>query len=320
MKTIHVIAHNDVDGVICHSIAEMYARKSRLTTIHYFVDYQSIGSALETVSNIVKSDDKVIIADIGFEEELIALFLDHYREIAKKTLWFDHHNWNEKAIEEVGAIANELIINQNLCAAEIIQKRFFPDNQFAKELAYLARAHDFYGKGVELEIFEQACRIQDVLSSGYCKQAIIQQFTNGILWSDNFEAAHKRFQEIMRPDAVAEMENTIKKYFVMMESRIVANITAVFVSEILESKDIRTHLMNNEERRSERDVLIAVWPNGRIAYEVRNETFSEIIDKINVNFGGGGRGLAGGATYPTSVSSDSYENCFNGIIRAIISH
>lgn len=316
IQTIHIIAHIDVDGMISHSIAEMYARKNEKRSRHYFVDYQSIIFALDQVSRAIKPNDEVIIADIGFEKELITSFLCHYTNVAEKTSWFDHHKWDDKAVKKARRIVREIIINQDLCASEILQKRYFPDNQFAKMLAYLARAHDFHGKDCEPEAYDHACKIQDVISYGYRKSTIIDQFANGIIWSDEFDTIHKRFREIW-PEIISEMARTIAKHSIVLSEGITASIITVFVPSIIESKDMRSYLMDNEERKTDFDALIAVWPSGRIAYEIRDERFFPLIEKINENFKGGGRGLAGGGTYPKRVTLEDYHNCFNRIIEAI---
>ncbi len=63
MEKIHIVAHGtDVDGLACHSILEIYAKKHTIKVIHYFVDYQDIDSVLENISVIIKPDDKIIIA------------------------------------------------------------------------------------------------------------------------------------------------------------------------------------------------------------------------------------------------------------------
>ncbi len=113
------------------------------------------------------------------------------------------------------------------------------------------------------------------------------------------------------------MNRALVKYSVVVGDNISANITAVFVSDIFESKDVRAYLMENEERRGERDIIIAVWSNGRIAYEARNESFRKILEKINENFRGGGRGLAGGATFPGIVDEMNYKACFDRNIEVI---
>jgi len=313
---IHIVAHGvDVDGLASHSILEIYAKKRGIKTIHCFVDYQDVGSVLENISRIIKSDDEVIIADIGYEKELVYSFLNRYREMAKITSWFDHHKWEDRAKEEAKKILKEVIIDESRCAAEILKERFLPDDRFVQELASIARVHDFYD--FESGIYEHARKLQDVIVSGYSKEAIVKQLSSGIFWIENFETVHKKYREVIRPNAIAEMDSTIMKYSVVTSDNIVASVTAVFVPNILESKDIRAYLMLNEDKKDERDVIIAIWSNGRIAYEGRSEKFRKILEKINENFKGGGRGLAGGATYSESVSMENYKICFDEIIKAI---
>lgn len=314
---IHFIAHGtDVDGIISHTLFELYVEKLGINTTHYYVDYESIFNVFENLNATIQSEDKVIIADIGYSDKLIAYFLS-LKNISEKTSWFDHHEWNTDAKNRVRAIVEEIIVDENYCASEILRDRFLSNNQYAQELAYVARSHDFYGKGFEKEIYEFACKLQVVITSGFDKEAIVKRLSNGFPWNDDFESAYRKYCNVIRPMAIKKMNSTIAKYTLKVSNNILANITMIFVPNVLESKDIRAYLMDNEKRKNERDIIIAVWSNGRIAYEIREEKFRHIIEKINKKFNGGGRGFAGGGTYPNNVNDTHYKMCFDEIIEAI---
>lgn len=308
---LHIVAHVDVDGIVCHAIVEMWARKSGIATRHYFVNYQNIGIALGMLSEEIESGDEVLIADIGYSKDLIDSFLGRYGKLALMVSWFDHHQWDREAAERVGLAVKELTINEKLCASEIVQRRFLPESEAAKRLACLARAHDFDGEGSEKAIFDHACMIQDVIASGYPKQAIVDQLSDNILWNDSFEAAYQKYQEI-RGVEIRMMDRTIERHSVLINGA-VANIVLVFASGKLEAKDIKRHLFE----KNQCDAVIVVWSNGRIAHEVNSERLLLISARINNIFKGGGRGLVGGATYPESVSEKNRSDCFKEIIGVV---
>lgn len=308
---LHVVAHIDVDGIVCHTIVEMWARKSKIVTRHYYVDYQDIGIALRTLLRVIGPEDEVLIADIGYSKDLMDLFLNQYGELASKTSWFDHHRWNEEALAKVGSVVRGLIVDEKLCASEILQKRLLPENELAKQLARLARAHDFSGKGSRQGDFDFACRVQDVITSGYPKEMIVNQLAEGIVWSANFDIAYKQYQ-VIKADALRRMNETVEKYCISIDG-VVANVALAFALDALEAKDAKRYLL----KESKCDVVIAVWSDGRIAYEIVSEKFTVISRKINDNFKGGGRGLVGGATYPQRITLEKRTQCFDEIIKAL---
>jgi len=289
----------------------MWARRSGVITKHFFVDYQDIGNALRTLSEKIGPEDEVLIADIGYSKDLIDLFLDRCGKLAPMVSWFDHHQWDREAVEKVNSAMKELVVDESLCASEIIQKRFVPDNDLARKLASLARAHDFNGEGSEQGIFDHACKIQDVITSGYPKQAIVEQLSNGILWSDSFEVAYRQYQKV-KSVATRILDDTIERHHVLING-VITDVVLAFALDNLEAKDVKRHLFE----KNQCDAVIVVWSDGRIAHEVISENFIAIPEKINKNFKGGGRGLVGGATYPEAVNNENRSECFKTIIKVV---
>jgi len=308
---LHIFAHVDVDGMVCHAIAEMWARESGIATQHYYVDYQRISIALRKLSKAIGPEDEVIIADIGYSKNLVDSFLGQHGDFASKVSWFDHHRWDEEALTKVGSALRKLIVNEKLCASEILQKKLLPESEIAKQLARLARAHDFSGKGSRQGDFDFACRVQDVITSGYPKEMIVNQLAEGIVWSANFDIAYKQYQ-VIKADALRRMNETVEKYCISIDG-VVANVALAFALDALEAKDAKRYLL----KESKCDVVIAVWSDGRIAYEIVSEKFTVISRKINDNFKGGGRGLVGGATYPQRITLEKRTQCFDEIIKAL---
>jgi hypothetical protein len=308
---LHIVAHVDVDGIACHTIAEMWAREFKIVTRHYFVDYQNVGIELRTLSKEIGPEDEVLIADIGYSKDLIDFFLSLKGELTSKVSWFDHHRWNEEAIAKVKSSTKEFIVDEKLCASEILWRRFLPKSDIAKQLACLARAHDFSGKGSKQSDFDCACRIQDVITSGYSKELIVSQLSDGAIWIGSFEIAYRRYQEI-KADVTRRMNETIEKYCISIDG-VVVNVALAFALKSLEPKEAKKQLL----KESNCEVVIVVWPNGRIAYEVVSERFMTVSQKINSNFKGGGRGLVGGATYPRSVKLEMRKQCFDEIIEVL---
>ncbi len=307
---LYIIAHVDVDGIVCHTITEMWARKSGISTKHYFVDYQNIEKGLRILCENIEEGDQILIADIGYSNYLVDIMFNQYAMIISKISWFDHHKWEEKALAKIKSIAKEVFVDEKFCASEILQRRFLPDDILAKTLASLARAHDFPEISSEDE-FTNACKIQDVIMSGYPKEAIVNHLLRGEIWNVNLEKAYNNYQ-CLKADEIEKMDKTIEKYCLSIDGT-TTSIALALAVESLEAKDVRRHLF----QECNCDAVIALWPNGRIAYEVLSEKLMAISKKINNNFNGGGRGLVGGATYPSFISLDTKKSCFNHIVKVL---
>lgn len=308
---MHLVAHIDVDGIMCHSIAEIWARESGIATRHYFVDYQDIRMALRKLSMAIGSEDEVLVADIGYSKDLVDFFFNRYGELASRVSWFDHHRWDKEASAKASLTMKEFVVDERFCAAEILQRRFLPKDEAARRLALLARAHDFCDEGSGQGVFDYACRIQDVITSGYPKEVIVDYLSRGAVWPGSFDVAYKRYQEV-KADAMRMMDETVERYCLSIDS-VSINIVLSFAQDTLEAKDAKRHLL----KENECDAVIILWPDGRIAHEVVSQKFTAVSQKINSNFRGGGRGLVGGATYPQSVSLENRKQCFDRIIEAI---
>ncbi|MEA2004352.1 MAG: hypothetical protein U9O53_05370 [archaeon] len=327
MKMLYVVAHGiDVDGFACHAIIERYARENDIATEHYFVHHQDQGDdvitvidALEKISSKLIDGDKILIADIGYNEALLNHFLETYsKPLFKNSVsWCDHHKWPESVKNEVGYIADEFIVDIDLCASQIVQNRFLAEDMYAKEIGKCARQHDMIdGKITDQESYNLASILQDVITSGHDKMDIVKTLADGEFPNSDFKSISQDYRTRIRPCAIEKMDHTITEY-AMEKNDLVAKITMALVPEFLDSKDVRAYLMDSEKKKKEPDAIIAIWENGRIAYEIQDEKHRFIIDKINTNYGGGGRGFVGGAKYDGSVDKIHYKQCFDEIMNVI---
>ena len=324
---LYVVAHGiDVDGLACHAIIERYARENDIAAEHYFVHHQSQGNdvtgvidALENISSKFIDGDKILIADIGYNEALLNYFLEIYSEplFKNKVSWYDHHRWPESVKDKVSSIVDEFIVDTDLCASQIVQNRFLPEDMYAKEIAKYARQHDLIdSKITDQDSYDLASMLQDVITSGYNKMKIVKTLAEGEFLSNDFKRISQDYRTKIRPCAIEDMDSTITEY-TLENNDLKTKITMALVPETLESKDVRAYLLDSEQKKDERDVIIAIWENGRIAYEIQDEKLKFIIDRLNTNYNGGGRGFVGGAKYDGDVDKIHYKQCFDNIMETI---
>ena len=324
---LYVVAHGiDVDGLSCHAMIERYARKNDIATEHYFVHHQSQGDdvidvidALEEISSKLIDGDKILIADIGYNEALLNYFLkDESQSLFKNTVsWYDHHKWPEDVKDKVKSIVDEFIVDIDLCASQIVQNRFLAEDMYAKEITKYARQHDLIdGKITDQESYDLASMLQDVITSGHDKMEIVNTLADGEFLNSDFKRISQDYRTKIRPCAIENMDSTITEY-TMEKNDLVTKITMALVPEFLESKDVRAYLLDSEKKKRERDVIIAIWGNGRIAYEIQDEKHKFIIDRLNTNYSGGGRGFVGGAKYDGDVDKTYYKQCFDEIMNVL---
>lgn len=284
MGIIHIVGHTDVDGLASHTILDKYYKAAGKEVKHYFVNYQN---AKETISKLEFNEgDYMVLADLGYSEETFGSLLNKFE---KYFSWYDHHDWAADALADISKLADELIVNKDLCASEIVKNKFLPEDTVANKLAELARAHDFGGKDSKKETYDLACKLQDVITSGYDKMMVMESLSEGCFWNDEFKRAYQDYR-IRRDNAIGEMKETITSFEIASET----TVSIAAVPDALESKDVRKYLLENTKS----DVVIGWWPTtGRVAYEVRDEAHVPFLKKMWQTFKGRGRDFAGGGTW-----------------------
>ena len=302
----YILTHDDADGLISHAIIYRGIGADKDVVKHLFANYRDFA---EKISSIGSEEGEIILADIGYNKGSFEALKETVSEFNGDFSGYDHHEWPEEAKDTMKQLSKEFIVNEHLCASEIVKNAFLPEDDVAIELAKIARAHDFHKSGTKgSEYHEIACKIQDVITSGFDKSKIVEYLSGGHVWNDDFEKAFQKYKPL-KDAAIGEMDQTITEYELLPDM----TVSLAYVQDMLESKDVRDYLMGNTESA----VIIGLWRSGRVAYEMRDDENKPLLEKIKHVFKGGGRGLAGGGVYEGVKDSGDYKESFEKMVNLI---
>lgn len=310
---VYVLAHGvDVDGIACHALAKKYFNSNGKKTIHKYITYQNFRDKLKEVVDDLP-ETEIIIADIGYNksyDEAVGNGLNIYEMLEKlsekNTInWFDHHKWSEEEKERYRKLLSVLEVDKTKCGAELVYNHYLKDDNFAMELSKIAHVHDFGDSSDSEKLLPY--KLQDVISGCDKKDNIVDTLSKGILWDNDFENIYENYQQTKKE--AFEILDKHTEYYPKDE----LNIAISYIPDILDSKPVRKHILNSDV-----DVFIGLWKDGRMAWEIKNEELSPILNILKDKFEGGGRALAGGGTYKNlSINKDNYRDVFRDILKSI---
>jgi oligoribonuclease NrnB/cAMP/cGMP phosphodiesterase (DHH superfamily) len=134
---ISITHEHDLDGLGSQAILKRFFDRENEELILNFA--QKVKNSLE------KSPEKLIITDLGFNQEFLEVFKVLKKASEKGTMifWFDHHIVDKEVKEEIKDFCKIYINDTSRCAAEIVQNYILPDDDIAKKIAALAHDSDF---------------------------------------------------------------------------------------------------------------------------------------------------------------------------------
>lgn len=117
METV-LITHTDLDGIASGAlILKKVGNVSRV----YFTQPQYLHSRLSSVPN----GSEVYITDLGINGSTLGKILTEVSRIISsggRVLWFDHHIWDFKWVEELSNAGVKLFIDRGTCGAGVVAK------------------------------------------------------------------------------------------------------------------------------------------------------------------------------------------------------
>ncbi len=297
MVDIVCLAHRkDVDGLASHAILRRHALKEKVQIQHFFVNYGDFNDTIKKISNY--AGKLIVVADIGYNENFreVSEILQNLAE-KNEFLWIDHHDWSDSKLNT----DIKFIIDMKYCAAELVYRTFMEGDEISKELAYLARTHDFRLRNEKSEL---ADKIYEVISSGFDKEKIVDYLSRGIFWNEEFEDAYMKYQRAKEKgfryldDHVRIYKNRYK--FVIALSKDYLSST-IATSYLLEKYDV--------------DFVVCVWKNGKMSFRRKNKKIN--LKEIAKYFNGGGREEAAGAKMSITIDDKNFTEIFDKIAKKI---
>lgn len=155
----------DLDGLGSQAIVKRYFTNFNKINSHeilcYYAHYTNFIEIARNVLSKIPSKGRLIISDIGFNDDFRQLFplFEKCKKKKCKIFWFDHHIVDKEIERDLKEILEVYINDPNRCAAEIIKDYYLPNDSIAIKIASFSRDIDFQTKK-----YINATKIQSIIA------------------------------------------------------------------------------------------------------------------------------------------------------------
>jgi oligoribonuclease NrnB/cAMP/cGMP phosphodiesterase (DHH superfamily) len=140
--TVVSISHSiDPDGIGSQAILHRYFKELNIKPISFLADYYNFEKIFQEALKLNPS--VLIISDIGLNRKVINEIIEPLRNLEARKIWIDHHKAPSDLKELIKEAVDEFIHDISICAAELVQKRFLPNDEISKKIAEIAHNGDF---------------------------------------------------------------------------------------------------------------------------------------------------------------------------------
>ncbi|MEA2070494.1 MAG: DHH family phosphoesterase [Asgard group archaeon] len=304
-KVISISHAIDPDGIGSQAILFRYFRELNIEPIGYLVDYYNFTEYVLKAIN--EKPNILIVSDIGLNTSYLDQIISPLRRLEARKIWIDHHRITDEHKQLLESILDEFIHDTTVCAAELVQERFRPEDDVAKKIARIAHNGDF---DVEDKLADIYYTIIDYYRSDMDKLiSIREKFASG-----NFEQKYV-MDEYLEAYKVFEAEkDRIRKSYKIIR---LGNISiAVAESAILPRGKVAKFL----DEICVEDIYLSIdTTNFRIG--LRSNTYD--VGLIAAKLGGGGHTHRSGFTYKNALNykkqlTSSFKNDLTAAIRSVV--
>lgn len=139
------IVDSDADGRACEAVIREKYDDAVVIAANGSEYGISFTHALNIVSENV-TDTPVIVADLSPDSEFSS-FLASVSKVDSDVMVYDHHDWNWTAKTSIENAVDELAIDEDLCAAQVLQRNIYPNaSEDMKEFLQVTADHDLWLK------------------------------------------------------------------------------------------------------------------------------------------------------------------------------
>ncbi|AEM38430.1 phosphohydrolase (DHH superfamily)-like protein [Pyrolobus fumarii 1A] len=289
MRRAAVVSHWDVDGVASAAIAKRLGasivKLASITALPRMIE--------EAVQSLEKSGgDTLIIADLNpspGQELLIVTSLDYALSLGVRIIWLDHHEWEQRIIEELRGMGVDVRVDTGRVAAELVMEALGCRDGVCMRLVELAVDDDRFVNSDRL-----AVRWRRLLRwyGWRVRYQAVEEWARGRIWPEWARSLWEKMEE----EYERLMEKTVAG--VQIHKRNGLSIATVRVaSEKLHPGEVHERLL---EKGVEADIYAMIYENG---VSLRSSTAP--LACIARLLGGGGHdnaaGIPGGEWTPESL-------------------
>ncbi|MEM2915746.1 MAG: hypothetical protein QXT19_00045 [Candidatus Woesearchaeota archaeon] len=315
---MHVVyCSQQLDGLAAAAIVFRSARlRGHDVRLGGILNFENADEQFSAMQNL--SGDLIFVLD--FLPDNVALFEPKLSAITVRNriaYWNSHHPHSEAdglilsrhvhTIDLSGPLHYAPVPKEKVCAAELAQKRFLPNDTVAKELAEIAHDIEFWER-----TDKRAVQLADLIASGIEPRELVESLSKGVLWSEKFEQ--------LRQEYLCKKQRALQD---IISRLAVKNITGfnfgfTLAPTILPSSDAGQHVLDTHLGI---DVSVVLYRNGRISFRKRDTCRLNLAELARL-FGGGGHSYAAGARlaqFP-SVTRENFERVLFEIDQQLKTH
>jgi uncharacterized protein len=301
MKVMIFSHESDLDGLYSAAIGLMRYPQAMTVFLGYGIDnFNKLGnfihSATRDSSSSKEIGGKIIIADLGLNDELIETCRKIFADAASnawKIMWVDHHPWSDRAIEAVRPFV-EIVLDASgrKCAAELMYETMLPGNKVAEKLASMAHTMDFFTNNQYLTPISELIRYYQTFPDFYYRISdLASKSSKGILWDIEMQNDYN--------DYVRLREEAKEQVFASMQIREAGRFKVAYIQS---SPYLQNSLFSQEVfSKTNTDLVMLYSTKGKVSIRRNNDAIS--CRSIAANLPeGGGHDYAAGATFKSDPS------------------
>jgi len=286
LKVVSISHSIDPDGIGSQAIIFRYFRELGIEPLGFLADYNNFAEVLDEA---LKEKPKVlIISDIGLNSKVIHAVIEPLKNSNARKIWIDHHKAPDELKNLVIDVTDEFVHDTKICAAELTQKRFMPNDEISKKIAIIGHNGDFDVHDRLTNIFytlidyyrfsmKDLERIREIMIEGdFESEELVEEYLGAY---KVFEAERDRIRNDLKVITVEQKTLAIASSRLLPRGKVTK-----FLSEICKE-----------------DILLAIDTNNfRIG--LRSDKYD--VAAIAARFGGGGHKHRSGFTFKDALTED----------------
>lgn len=168
MKNIIVTHAADVDGILAGALLARYLKSKDEKFRLVFCNYANQRQVFTGLASL-RPGRRLYICDINGQDFLLSIrgaktALSQMAANADKVEWYDHHAGTKELANLFRICDHQMVIGEEVCAAELVRQRLLPDDRYAEFLGQIAQAHDYPESGAGENIVRIGRELQEVIS------------------------------------------------------------------------------------------------------------------------------------------------------------
>jgi uncharacterized protein len=301
MKVIIFSHESDLDGLYSATIGLMRYPQAMTVFLGYGIEnFNKLGNFIHSATRYSSSSKepggKIIIADLGLNDELIETCRKIFADAASnawKIMWVDHHPWSDQAIEAVRPFV-EIVLDASgrKCAAELMYETLLPGNILAEKLASMAHTMDFFTNNQYLTPISELIRYYQTFPDFYYRLSdLASKSSKGILWDIEMQNDYNYYVRLR--------EEAKEQVFASMQIREAGRFKVAYIQS---SPYLQNSLFSQEVfSKTNTDLVMLYSTKGKVSIRRNNDAIS--CRSIAANLPeGGGHDYAAGATFKSDPS------------------